>query len=750
MSGLTTRDGYSSLSLPDSGTWPIPEEIVKMATLAPENATPERLKRRRGIFRHSMWLLVICQMLLWSAPAIRGWDVCDATGGLSPRTGGKRMNLQAHALMTNLGATLAIVQVIVFRYMHESSGDDTPVMWRVLHAMLASSMFLLTYTAEVEVIWCWPGRSGDILAAFILPVSIAAEGLQRAFFMRAIRKRVKLTEIAYEKELGAGRILLAWKIVVVAGMLAALVAIAGAWAFAASYLKQERMGKLNALAYAIFETISFVCQTVTAVVSVVALRRVSAAASRAAQHDRAYVRAEATWAVKVLGRLQVATAGPCFIDGVASGCVAAATFLVEVAGSEELPYADKIQGNVLLFATSAPVLFDSLGLFLIVGLFQPSEPEIDMGDMIRAQSGSGSGIPLSGNAEWDETVCSLANRSIELADILDLYDDLASQCCEEMPHYDPEHSTTNDVVRQVIIPRSRQGSSGDAYALLVSKRSMPPDRMVTHCWDKPFLHIVAAAVADAQHLTVYGLIAKELAERGSQDIRRTLRDQGTLRMSFWICAFCVNQHAHICHGQTTDEPPDSSSEAWKRWDGLRRDSTTNELLPTCSCSHPKYTSAHHPARCELNKFDYVMGLMSRNFHGIRHLVVSDRELKIFSRAWCVAELVESHASGMPVNFCVESASFMNVLGDLETYTRVANVRVQDCLASREEDKEFILKRIPEKERFNAQLQKIIFGRHGLLGQKFEGFGLAEAAVRVARRTDYAMRMRSRSHSLDLD
>ncbi len=35
---------------------------------------------------------------------------------------------------------------------------------------------------------------------------------------------------------------------------------------------------------------------------------------------------------------------------------------------------------------------------------------------------------------------------------------------EAMPHFDPERSTTNDVVRHVVIPRSRDGDVGVAFA----------------------------------------------------------------------------------------------------------------------------------------------------------------------------------------------------------------------------------------------------------------------------------------------
>lgn len=687
-----------------------------------------------------MATLVVSQLLLWAAPVLRGWDTCDSTGGFSPRTGGMRTNLRFHVISANLSATVGLVQALLFRYLHARSGDDTPVMWRVWHVVLASWIYMLIYTVEEEVIWCWPGKRGDIIAAFILPVSLLAEAVQRALFMRAIRKRVKLTEMAFETELGARTILRSWKVVVVTGALVAVTAAVGAWAFAGDKLKEEEMGKINSTAYAIFESVSSICQLVTAIVAISALSRVRSGADEAALDGPMYVRAEAAWAVNVLRRVQVATAGPCLVDAMTSGFVAAASFLIHKSVAADLPHAGERQGIAVLVATVVPVLLDSLGLFLIVGMFQPRQPKINMEDVRTSPCAklgrSGPSFELSD--AWHETVEDLAYRSIELVDLLDLYDELL-EGCDEMPHYDPLRSTTNDVVRQFVIPRSRVGDGGQAYAVVVGRRRIAPDRMVTHCWDNPFLFIVGAAVADAMQLNVFGGVARELAEEGTRDIRRRLRERGTVHMAFWVCALCVNQHAHICQG--SGPAPPEGTEDYDRWDAMRRDTVTKAILPACNCSHPKYTATEDPAQCELNKFDDVMGLMTQDLDGIRHLVIGDREFKIFSRAWCVAELVESYMSDMPVDFCVQSPNFMNVLGDLDTYTKVVNVSVLDCHASRAEDREFILSKIPDTDRFNAQLQKIIFGQQGLLGQKFEGFGLVEAAVRVARRTSHAVRVR---------
>ena len=94
----------------------------------------------------------------------------------------------------------------------------------------------------------------------------------------------------------------------------------------------------------------------------------------------------------------------------------------------------------------------------------------------------------------------LSLRSINLSELLDFYESLG---CEgsRMPHFDPCQSTTHDVVRQAIIPASRQGSGGMSYAELLQQTghvaNRMPDCMVTHSWSNLFLDLVAAVVADA-------------------------------------------------------------------------------------------------------------------------------------------------------------------------------------------------------------------------------------------------------------
>ena len=121
--------------------------------------------------------------------------------------------------------------------------------------------------------------------------------------------------------------------------------------------------------------------------------------------------------------------------------------------------------------------------------------------------------------------------------LLELYAQLGSG---HMAHFRPEVSTTNDVVRQAIIPMSRWGARGRslADALEVSQQDRRPVRMVTHHWANRFRDLVAAApgprchgldaaevLADAMQLSRWDGVAKEL-DAGHVESLRQRRGHG--------------------------------------------------------------------------------------------------------------------------------------------------------------------------------------------------------------------------------
>jgi len=71
--------------------------------------------------------------------------------------------------------------------------------------------------------------------------------------------------------------------------------------------------------------------------------------------------------------------------------------------------------------------------------------------------------------------------------------------------------------------------------------------------------------------------------------------------------------------------------------------------------------------------------------------------------------------------------------DLSLYTRLATLSVTACQASRPEDRDEILRQIPDTAEFDAYLQALIFNERGLFSQRFAGFGILDAAARTARR-----------------
>jgi len=353
----------------------------------------------------------------------------------------------------------------------------------------------------------------------------------------------------------------------------------------------------------------------------------------------------------------------------------------------------------------------------------------------------------------------LAYRSVTLAGLLDFYL-LLGRCSHElplddsaappslgakvaelwgqglMPHFDPERSTTNDVVRHAVIPASRcrgaPGGGGRALAELLEDGAPMGQqgtlRMVTHNWGNVFAHLLAAVVADGLGVRRWGDVAARLSAPSWEERRREVRalqaelsKAGTLWQRYWVCTFCVNQHASICHS------PSACADA-----------VTGQPLPLCDCSEPKFLN-DSPVLCELNKFDEMMGLMISEFDDFVHVVAVDHNFDLLARAWCIAELVEGHASNVEQHVQIHSSEALE-----QNYREMVPVRVQDCEASREEDKREILARIGSQEdieQFNTSLQNLLYGRNGLLNAwlsgEYRSRGVGVAVARVLARLQAA-------------
>eukprot|EP00438_Fugacium_kawagutii_P027099 Skav203919 [mRNA] locus=scaffold228:373317:396114:- [translate_table: standard] len=275
----------------------------------------------------------------------------------------------------------------------------------------------------------------------------------------------------------------------------------------------------------------------------------------------------------------------------------------------------------------------------------------------------------------------LAHRSIDLESLLDFYEKLGS---DVMKHFNPQVSTTADVVRQAVIPLSQVGTGGVAYADYLVMTGKPsrqtPDCMVTHTWSSLFLDLVAAVVSDALELDEYHQIATRIREGKLDNLRQKLASKGALQNRYWICCFCVNQHASICNG-VGEAPADPVALA--RWERNRRDSATGQVVRFCRCSEPKVLN-DQPDHCELNKFQVMMLWLHRENPNFRQLVAVDCDFTVFERAWCVAELGAAYDADIPQHICLYSNQpFEFEDEDLSVYTKLTNLSVATDLITRE-------------------------------------------------------------------
>ena len=160
----------------------------------------------------------------------------------------------------------------------------------------------------------------------------------------------------------------------------------------------------------------------------------------------------------------------------------------------------------------------------------------------------------------------------------------------------------------------------------------------------------------------------------------------------------------------------------------------------------------------MNKFDDMMVFLTHRVPEFKQVVAVDCDFTIFSRAWCVAELVQASAEQIPQRVQVFSRRHFDIRAeDAETYLKLATLSVARCEASRPEDKEAILARIPNVAEFDMNLQSIIFGEQGVLQQVFVGLDMLDAAVRTARRmkvladdAERMLRAESQQHLVETD
>ena len=304
-------------------------------------------------------------------------------------------------------------------------------------------------------------------------------------------------------------------------------------------------------------------------------------------------------------------------------------------------------------------------------------------------------------SDWEAKTEELASRGISLSDLLEFYSNLGFGI---MPSFQPDVHTTNDVVRLGIIPRTSSACS--SYAEFVNDgKKVIPKKMVTHNWQNLFRDLLASVIADALGEHNFELIAKLLSDKeGVEVVEQILQVQGRLQETYWICAFSVNQHASICGGNPNGDV----------------DPVTKIPHPICTCNAPKFFNKDPPLnehgesiKCEMNKFDDMMAFLARKDPNFTEVIAVDANLDLFGRAWCVAELFEAHRMGMAQNLMLRNTATL-----MTRQRTLQGVRVEDMKASRPEDVQQILEKIPDKKAFNEKLQELIFdGQVGLLAAR---------------------------------
>eukprot|EP00931_Biecheleriopsis_adriatica_P103171 TRINITY_DN7803_c0_g1_i7.p1 TRINITY_DN7803_c0_g1~~TRINITY_DN7803_c0_g1_i7.p1 ORF type:complete len:763 (-),score=89.08 TRINITY_DN7803_c0_g1_i7:362-2650(-) len=341
---------------------------------------------------------------------------------------------------------------------------------------------------------------------------------------------------------------------------------------------------------------------------------------------------------------------------------------------------------------------------------------------------------------WNGKVDELTNRGFTLDRLLHFLEDLVSG--QVMPSFRPHLSKTNDVVRQAIIPLTRAPEAVDGGCALSTAwnqgQPLPAEIFVTHAWSNNFVHLVAGILASCLGHESYDFIAAILVEPdGFARVRKMLLSKESLETTIWLCAISVNQHASICgsFGPATAE----GTLRFAEWQAKHRDTVTGEVFQLCSCHQPKFSN-DQPDQCELNKFDDMMLLLSKRLPRFSQVIVVDEPFLLFSRAWCVAEVVEGSLLGISQDISIHSENSV-----ANQYHSLVELDVRNCQASRPEDKESILDHIGDIEAFNQRLQRLIFDADGLFSSFTDGCARARMVGQMVKRISRARSSESTLH-----
>jgi len=285
--------------------------------------------------------------------------------------------------------------------------------------------------------------------------------------------------------------------------------------------------------------------------------------------------------------------------------------------------------------------------------------------------------------------------------------------------FDNDRSTTNDVVRGAIITSSllEGGAEGMALAPILQEGPLLARRLISHTWSNLFADTLASMAADALGTHVYSDVSNAMREAGMQQLKDSLDRRGTLKQSYWFCALSVNQHASICGSFAPGSADDDNC-----------DTVTGSVYKLCQCQTEKHFNAS-ASQCEINKFDDMLSAMSTACHEFRLVVAVDPAFVLFTRIWCIAEMVESRKKDIGIDLKFPTR---NSLNDRHVLRQRDSLRVQNCEATRQDDVNDVLGKIGDGDAlddFNEFLQDLIFNEyHGLFARYQQQVGLRSTVV----------------------
>merc|ERR1712066_1205853 len=97
-----------------------------------------------------------------------------------------------------------------------------------------------------------------------------------------------------------------------------------------------------------------------------------------------------------------------------------------------------------------------------------------------------------------------------------------------------------------------------------------------------------------------------------------------------------------------------------------------------------------------------MEFLSASNPHFAQVIAVDESFVLFSRAWCVAEVAAAHAMGMRQSIKVKSFQGLEQHED-----ELKHLRIEHMEATRKEDKDAILAKIPDHAAFNLHLQRLL-------------------------------------------